>query len=156
MKQDELLERFEKEFNVLKKNLKFKTSLEELDREFYIKDNMLRAGYVPTNLLKFITKIINDALRPLGDYLHSLIIPNPHYLPSVTESRTFTDEEKEKFKKLISKIMELSSRNGINGIIHDTQSEGKFIDDSMVFWNKTLKPEIITVLKKVNTKWNEP
>lgn len=155
MEQDELLARFEKEFEALKKKLKFKTSLEELDDKFYIRDFVLRLGHVPHRLSRMVSKTVLEALSGWGNYLHSLIIPHPHSLPGVTESRLFTDEEKEEFKKLISQVMMLSSKNSINGLKNDPAADGRFIDESTRFWNKQLKPKLIEVMEKAHKKWDE-
>jgi len=153
MKDDEILKKFEEDFEALRKKLKFKTSLEELDNFLYIRDRILKNGYVPTNLSRMICSSIMEKFKEVGNYLHSLVIPNPQSMPSITESRLFGEQEKEEFKNLISKIMFLSSANTLNDIKKDKMADGRLIDDSMKFWNDDCKPKILVVLEKVNFEW---
>lgn len=155
MEQDELLERFEKEFGALKQELKFRSTLDDIDKICYIRDVILSMGYVPKYLSRLVCRNITDTFKAWGNYFHGVVIPNPHSLLSVNESRMFSDEEKNQFKDLMSQIMVLSSRHALNGITNDKIADGKFIDDAMKFWNKTLNPKIIEVLKKVHREWGK-
>lgn len=155
MKDGELIKKFEEEFEALKKKLKLKTSFEELDSLLYLSDRILKEGYVPVNLLRTICSLMIGKLKESGIHLHSLVIPNPQSMPSITESRLFNDKEKEEFKNLISKIMFLSSTNALNEIKKDKLGDGKLIDDSMRFWNEECKPKLTAIMEKINAEWEK-
>lgn len=153
MSNDELLEEFEKKFKVIKKELGFKSSLKELDDIFFLRDFVLREGYVSESLSRSVCHRIIDLFLNWNNYLHGIIMPNPQYLPNISESEIFSNEEKENVIKLISRIMDLSSKNSIIGLSKDNKGEAKFIDESVDFWKKTLNPELSKILKKANNYW---
>lgn len=155
MEQDELLERFEKEFKAMKKELKFKASLEDIEGICYISDIILGEGYVPKYLSRIVCKNIMETFKSWGNYFHGVLLPNPHSMISINESRIFDEKDKKEFRVLMSQIMVFSSRNALNGMANDKLSDGKLIYDTVKFWNETLKPKAIEVLKKVNKKWSE-
>lgn len=139
----------------MKKELGFKASLEELDSIFFLRDYILREGYVSSSLSRAISHRIVDLFLSWNNYLHGMIMPNPQYLPNVSESELFDEEEKKDIILIISKIMSLSSRNSLIGVNKDKSKEGKFIDDSVVLWNDVLNPKLTEILKKVNKYWSE-
>jgi hypothetical protein len=67
----------------------------------------------------------------------------------------FEDEEKQHIMNLMNEIMAMISTNTLAGITQDKKAEAKFIDDSVKFWNKRLKPELKHIMEKVNKCWDE-
>ena len=106
----ELLKELENEFNNIKKDLKFKASFEEIDKVFYLKDQILKEGFVSPNLSRQITWRIVDTYTSWYNYLHNLIMPNPQSMVQLQESQGFNDEEKEKIMKVMPKLV-LFGRN---------------------------------------------
>lgn len=155
MDKKKLLKDFETEFEKMRKELKFSASLEQLDRVFYLRDYILSAKYLSPNFSKMITRRITDVLNTWNGYLHALIMPNPTNMVNVTESKMFSDEEKEAMIPLMNSICELLSRNNLIALTKDTAEEGKWIDDCLGFWNKILKKEATKIAKKTHSIWVE-
>lgn len=151
--ENNLIKRFEEEFEVMKKDLGFKPSLDDIDNIFFLRDFILKERFVSRHLSRWMCTRIVETYMIWINYLHSLIAPNPAYLVSINESQAFTDKEREAIGRLISRIMVLIGKNTLTGITKDKISETEFIDHSVRFWNETFKPEIIHILEKVNKKW---
>ena len=149
---NELVKEFEEKFSLMKKELGFKASLDELDGIFFIKDFVLEKKFVSEKLSRMVCGRILDLYGSWINYLHGLIMPNPNYLPGVTESQMFDD--KDEIMKMLEKIMALVSMNTLVGLTKDRKMESKFIDDSVKLW-KELNPKLIKILEKVNKNWVE-
>ncbi|MFH1316211.1 MAG: hypothetical protein ABII01_01715 [Candidatus Woesearchaeota archaeon] len=155
MANKELMQEFEKEFEKIKKELGFKSNLDELDRIFFIKDHILKEGYVSNRLSRVVCRRIVDLFMSWGGYIHSIIMPNPSSMINMTENSVFDDKEKEDLIKLMNKTLAYSSRNTLIGLNKKKDEEAKFIDDSLKFWNKVLEPELTKIIEKVNKSWEE-
>jgi len=153
MEPRQLIEEFEKEFELMRKEYKLKATLKELESVLFLRDAVLKQYYVPRPVSRMICSVIVDNLKMWANYLYSLIMPNPQSMPNISESQIFNEADKNKFAELISEVMELSSKNSINVIKKDKKAEVKFIDDSLVFWNKKFQPELVKVLDKVHKRW---
>lgn len=155
MEKEKLLKEFEEEFKLMKKELKFKASLKELDNIFYLKDLIIKEGYVPNTLSISVCAVINDRIRNWGNYLHGLIMPNPQSILSMQETQMFDEAEKKEFAQILYKLMDLSTTNSINALTKNKQAEGKFIDDALNFWKKKFQPKLEEILKKINKNWKD-
>ncbi|MFH1054347.1 MAG: hypothetical protein V1740_08050 [Candidatus Woesearchaeota archaeon] len=155
MANKELLQELGKEFEKTKKALGFKSSLEELDKVFFIKDHILKEGYVSNRLSRVICRRIVDLFMSWGGYLHSIVMPNPSSMINMTENIVFDDKEKDDLIKLMNKTLAYSSKNTLIGLNKKKDEEARFIDDSLKFWNRTLEPELIKIIEKVNKNWEE-
>ena len=150
-----LLKEFETAFEKLKSELKFKSSLEDFDRIFFFRDFISREKFVSTSLSRALSGRIVELYMSWNGYLHGLVLPNPAYMPSVTENQMFSDEEKDNMLTLMKKIMALSSTHSVVGVTKDKKLEAQYFDDAVHFWDKTLQPELAKILKKVNAQWAE-
>ena len=153
-KKDELVQELENAFEKIKKELGFRSTLEDLDKVFYIKDFVLKDGFVSESFSRQLCHRIVGLFMDWNDYLHSLIIPNPQNLLNMSESKILSQEEKKEIIELMKKVMELSSRNGLIGLNKDKKAESEFIDYSLRFWNDEFKPRITKIIKKINKEWN--
>ncbi len=151
----ELIEEFEKEFLEIKKKYKFKTSLEELQDMLYIKDFILKEKYISNNLIRFICSKIIDHFNGWGNYLHNIVIPNPHSLININESQMFDEKEKHDIMILIAKIMRFSSKNSVNGLEKNYKNDAKFIDEAVHFWKNEFKPQLHAFLSKESKAWEK-
>ncbi len=149
----ELMKDLEVEFDRIKKEIGFESSLDEINNIFFIKDYILHEGYVSENLNRQIASRITDTLMSWNNYLHGLIFSNPGNMMVMNENRMFQDSEKKNINKLISKSMSLVSLNTLIGITKDKEKEKEFFDKSVKFWQETLKPEIEKIMIKVNKGW---
>ena len=151
-----LLKELEEKFQEMKKELGLKISLEEIDKIFFIKDSVLNDGFVSERLSRQICSRISHTYGSWVNYLNGLLMPNPGYMPLQIESKPFSSkEEREKVWELIRKAMELMSRNSLIGLIKDKKQEAKFIEDSVNFWNKEIKDELIRIMTKTHEQWEE-
>jgi len=155
MENKELIKEFEKEFEALKKELNFKTTLEEFDDAFFIRDGIQRDGFLSKRLSRQISHRIVESFMGWNDYFHSLIMPNPQNILNLSESKIFGQEEKKEIKELMKQVMEISSRSSLIGLTKDKNAEAKFIDDAIYLWNTKFKIKLIDILKKVNDEWGK-
>ena len=150
----ELLTEFEQKFAILKKELKFKTSLEEIDEIFFIRDFISDKGYVSTSLSRQICWRIVDLFTMWYGYLHNIIVPNPGSMVSITESSQFNEQEKAEIMDIMNQFMKITSTNMFVGLTRDKRAEARFIDGAVETWN-TLKPKLMNISTRVNTLWKE-
>ena len=151
----EILKELEQEFNSIKKELKFRSTLQQIEKIYPISDVVLKEGYVPNDLPRAICRGIIDNIHNWSSYLHGLLIPNPHHLISMNESQFFSEEEKKLIFNLLSETMTISSKNALLSLTNNKNEEAKIIDELVNFWNKKFSPKLQEVMKKVNTSWQE-
>jgi len=149
-----LLKEFEEKFAELKKELKFKSSLEEIDSIFFVRDLILDRKYLSPKLGRQICSRMVDLFMGWYNYLHSLVVPNPGYIVSITESHEFDEQEKAEIMQIMCKFMEISSMNGLNGLTKNKKAEAQFIDKAVDTWNE-VRPKLTSILTKVNDMWKE-
>lgn len=153
MNKKEILDELEEKFKKIKEELGFKASLEELDDIFFIKEAVLSAGFVSEKLSRQMSGRIVEAYSAWNNYLHSLIMPNPAHLLNMNESKMFNEEERKKIMEVIQSSLALMSRNNVIRLTKDKKQESKFIDDSLMFWEESFKPELIKITEKINKGW---
>jgi len=71
MNNKEILNELEKKFEELKKELGFKSELQDIDEIFYIKDAILKDGFVSENIDRQICSRIIETYMGWTNYLHS-------------------------------------------------------------------------------------
>ncbi|MEK6945747.1 MAG: hypothetical protein AABW63_03055 [Nanoarchaeota archaeon] len=155
MEEKKVLRDFEEGFGKLKQELKFKTSLDEIDEIFFIRDIILQDDFVSKNLFRQMAYRIMEFYLRWNDYLHGLIMPNPQNILNLSESKLFNQEEKRVITNMMKKIMELNSKNILISLTRDKTEEGKFIDYSVHIWKNELQPELVKLIKKINKEWGE-
>lgn len=155
MDKKEILKDLEKNFEELKKELKFNSTFEDINKIFFIQDAVLREGFVGENFSRQLCSRIVETYIGWTNYLHSLIMPNPQNMLNISESRVFSNEEKEEMKTLMKKGMFLNSRNSWIGLTKNKQEEAKFIDESVEIWNKEFCSKITKILEKIKEEWKQ-
>lgn len=150
----ELLKELETEFFNLKKELKLKVTLEELDNVFYVKDQILKEGFVSPAFSRQLCWRISDTFNAWYNYFHRLIIPNPQSMVHLQESQAFTDEEKEKIMHTMAKLVLPSIKNTHAGVSRDKKEEANLINNSLKLWKEVL-PTILMVTEKTTKAWEE-
>lgn len=154
MKNDELLKEFEESFNSMKKEMGFKSKLEELEEVFFLKDFILQAGFVSPKLSRMICGRIRDTFGLWIQKMHSWLMPNPSSMPGMTESKSFSDKDKEDINNLMNEFSAFISENIVIGLEKDKKKEAEYIDRAMGLWNKR-KDKLLHYTKKANEHWNE-
>jgi bisphosphoglycerate-dependent phosphoglycerate mutase len=149
----ELLQELKENFEKMKQELGFKSSLKDIDRIFFIKDFILKERFVSPSLSRQLGSRIANLYSNWAGYIHSLVMPNPQNMLNLSESKLFSQEEKQELSKLMSKAMEMSSRNGLIGLTKDKTEEAKFIDEAVELWNNSFEQEITKIMKKINSAW---
>ena len=152
MADDELIKEFEQKFAAMQKRLGFKSSLEELDRLFYLKDFIMKEGFVSGRLSRMVCGRILSTFGIWENYFHALMIPNPSSMPNVEESKMIDEADKKEMLRIMTKIRELTTRNTIVGLEGDEKEEAKLIDDSLQLWNAN-NEFFIKLMKKMNAGW---
>ena len=155
MENESLLKELEEKFNQLKKEFGFKSSLDDIDLIFFIRDYVLGQRFVSQALSRQICSRIVDTYAIWNNYLHTLIMPQPYSLFHNLESGLFDDAEKKEISTLIKKSMALITTNSIVGLTKDKKLESWFIDEAVNFWKKEFSPALIKIIKKINLGWKE-
>lgn len=153
-KEDLILQLNEK-FQESKREIGFKSSFDDIETAFFIKDRILSDGFVSDSFSRQMCSRINDTLGSWVGYLHSLLMPNPQLLMSLTEARLFSEEERKEIRNLIKEAMALESLNTLAGLTKDIGKEREFIDGAVRFWKDSYLPGILKVVSKVNKGWSE-
>lgn len=151
----ETLQELEREFKKMKSDLGFKSSMEELDKIFFVKDLVLKDGFVSERFSRRLCHRIVETYMDWNGYLHSIVMPNPQSMLNLMESKLFSQEEKKDIMEMMKKIMELSSRNSVIALTFDKKKEAKFIDDAVSFWENEFREKLEKIMVKVNSEWDK-
>jgi hypothetical protein len=151
-----LLKELEEDFEKLKKELGFKSNLDELDLEFGIKDSVLNAGFVSEDLADQILSRIVEHFRESVSYLNNLLASNSNLLAAQTEVKLFNSEADKKFVWDLTKVgMKFSSMKAFISLNRDKKLQAEFIDSSLEVWRNILRPGIEGLLKRAYDAWNK-
>jgi hypothetical protein len=153
MLSEDLLKGINQEFNLMKKELNFKATLDELDDIFFIEDYILRVGFISKSLSRIICGAIADTFNLWVGQLHSWIMPNTSSIIGISESDIFDEKEKKDMQHIMKVFRAFISENVVIGLTKDKEREGKYIDNALLLWNEN-KSTLITYAKKVNDYWN--
>ncbi|MFH1326534.1 MAG: hypothetical protein ABIH59_00205 [archaeon] len=156
MEKTKLLKDLEEKFKKSKTEIGFSPDLEDIDRIFFIKDAILKEGFISERFSRQLCYRIVENYMGWNDYLHSIIMPNPQNILNMSESKIFSQEEKKEIVELMKKLMSISSRNSLIGLTKDQKAEKEFIDYSVDFWEKEFKEKITKIMAKVNKEWERP
>lgn len=140
-------------FMRLKKEQGLRAELDEIDSIFYIRDAVLSAGYVSRNLSQQICARITEVFMNWNSYLHGLVMPDPHHLIQMNESKFLTADDKKKVLALIARSMELVSRNTLIHARPDSRAETRLIDEAVVFWNEVYQPQLVSIIELLRARW---
>ena len=155
MEEINLLEELDKKFNKTKQELGFESTFEEIEKYFYLKDGVLKDGFVSEKFSRQLSHRMLDTYASWITSLHNLIMPNPQDLISMTECKRLTDDERKKASNLISVSMNLIRKNSIVGLSRDKQAEGKLIDEIVETWKNKFEPALLELEKKIQSAWEE-
>lgn len=155
MNKKEILSELDSKFEELKKEIELNVSLEDIDEIFYIKDVVLKDGFVSDALSRQICSRISETYGSWANYLHNLLLPVPGHMLYGTEAKAINEDDKKVIWKILKESMELSSRNNVIGITKDRKAESKFIKDAIDFWNVEFKVKIGAIMQKINENWNK-
>jgi len=150
---EELLKDLEKEFEKIKKKLGFKSSFDDIDRIFFIKELILLRGYVSPDLSRQIRNGIIDIYYSWINYLQSFIIPNPNSVINLMEAKMINGDDKKRISDIIKKFAYLASFGNIITLSKDKKQESDFIDLSVEKWNDYFKQDLTNIMKKINEGW---
>lgn len=153
---EDLLKELKKEFEKAKEEIGFDPTFEELDREFFLQDNVMSSRFISSEYSRQLCGRIVDAFNTWFNYFHDILMPNPGNMFMSTEAKIFnTKEDKEKIWSLIKKGRELTSLNVLVGLKRDKESEKKFIDESYIFWVNKFQPTLTEIMERVNSAWRK-
>ena len=155
MENKKLIEELEEKFKKTSEKLKIKTSLDDLDGIFHIRDHVLKEGFVSNDLLRQVCYRIIETYMGWSEYLHSLIMPNPQNIINISESKVLSQDDKKEITELIKKVMELASRNSVIALTKDQKAEGELISDGKKLWESEFKPRLVRIMTKINGEWRK-
>ena len=147
-----VIEELENRYAEMQKEIGVKTSLDELDEVFFIRDMVQQNRFVSTSLSRMVCARIRDTFTQWIGQLHSWLVPNPQNLLSVGENGLFDEEEKNDIMQLINTYMAFITENVVIGLSKDKEKEREFIDNALVLWNAN-KDKLIHYTTKVHEHW---
>lgn len=154
-KKEELISELKSRFEKEKKSEGFKTTYDELERVFFIEDFVLKEGFVSDRVMRQISSRMVEKINNWAGYIHGFMMPNPGDLVGMTDAKLLTEEEKKELWEVFKDSIALSAKNSIIGLSHDKRMEAEFIDESMNFWDGSIKPKLLAIMKKVNSEWSK-
>jgi hypothetical protein len=155
MENDTLIKRLKSDFETIKKEHTIKISFEDLDKEFYLINTILSEGYVPVKLTEFISKQACNTMISWNNYLHSLCMPNPQSMISITENQMITEEMRGKIIKLMTHIMAHTAENNIMILESNSKKRAAYIDASYQLWISNFKPQMMEIMQLLQKGWVE-
>ncbi|MFP4401554.1 MAG: hypothetical protein ACLFPQ_06765 [Candidatus Woesearchaeota archaeon] len=155
MEKQKLLLHLKEVFEKTKEKLCFESSLKDIDSIFYIKDAVMHSGYISTNFSRQLCQRMVDTYNMWVGYLHGLVVPNPNYIPSYTESDMLTEEDKHEIMHMIDKTVALISTNTLIGLTKDREKEKYFIDECVRYWKEEFSIKASRIIAKLNSSWKE-
>ena len=150
---DDVVPQLEEAFAKLKKELKLKTTLDQLDEIFFIRDFVRRERFVSNSLSRQLCGRIVDTYNAWLGYLHGLVMPNTGNIINMTEHQTLDDAEKTKLMTLMTELMVFNNTNVLIGLTKDKKQEAEFIDSAVTLWKETFLPTTVPILKELNAMW---
>lgn len=150
----EILKELKEKFENTKKELGFKATLEEIDKIFYVSDGLISDGYVSDNFDRQLSLKMVSTFYSWMNELHAWFMPPPGNVIVHTESKSFTEEDRETIKYLVRKGMYFYRADKINGINHDKEAMGKQIDE-MLTEGKVFLEKLKTILEKSRDTWKK-
>jgi len=151
----EIFKELEERFEHAKKELGFKSSLDDLDEVFYIREAVLKNGFVSERVSRQICSRIVESYNLIINYLHGLVLPSPQNMIAITESKMFDEQERKDILKLMTKTMAILSLNNRVGQTKDKKLEAEFIDSSLKFWKEEFNPKLKEIVIKVSEDWKK-
>ena len=144
----------EEEFKKFQKELGFKTTFEELEEEFSIKDHIYDVGYIRENFAMQMSMNIVDFFRNWMGYLNGLLMPNASFIPNQNEAKLFSSEKDKKEIWEILKIMMIySNMYSLMFLKKDKKMQADFIDGAYKDWKNVVRPFIGKAMQRTYDGW---
>jgi len=151
----QILKELEHDFAKLKEEIGFNATLEDLDKVFWIKDSILSTEFISEDLSRQICSKISETFHNWINYLNNLVLPNPGFMPSQTESKLFSSkEDKELIWDLIQGAMKFVSKNSLDVVIRDKNLQKELIDGSLNYWASEFSPKAQKIMQRIHDSWN--
>ncbi|MFP4656121.1 MAG: hypothetical protein ACLFNK_00910 [Candidatus Woesearchaeota archaeon] len=151
---EKLMEELEEEFNRVKDELGFETSLDELDKSFFIRDMVLAYGFVPPSFISTISHRIKDRFYQHVSQIHRMLVPSPYSMMESAEHDMLSDDEKKELDILMKRYLQKTVECGLVLMKDDKDGQAKFIDGSFSLYKETL-PIMIRYQEKTNELWKD-
>lgn len=155
MTNKELLDELSITFTKEKDKLNFDSSFEIVDKYFGITDMVLTDGFVSKKFMRSINRRVLDAYNGWVQFCHAHIMPQPGNMLQMEEAKCLTEVDRKIMNEILNVIMELSSRNALNGITEKDSEEGQFLDDAVSVWETDVKLKLEVIFEKIHTHWKE-
>jgi len=152
----QILKELEHDFNKLKEEVGFNATLEDLDKVFWIKDAILSTEFISEDLSRQICSKISETFHNWINYLNNLILPNPSFMPSQTESKLFSSkEDKELIWDLMQGSMKFVSKNSLDVVVRDKNLQKELIDGALDYWNNEFSVKVKKIMQRIHDSWNK-
>ncbi|HLP80261.1 MAG TPA: hypothetical protein VK158_06485 [Acidobacteriota bacterium] len=131
------------------------TSIDVLDTEFDIVDQMLRMRFLPAQIPRFVRRCVVDRLYSWLNYIHSFIQPSQHSILHMHEYSMFSEEDRQHLQELARKIMLLTRIAAKLDLSSSPDDEVKYIKTSLDSW-LAIKKELLKYTTKNIAGWEKP
>jgi hypothetical protein len=155
MDKEKLLKELREKFEETKKELGFQASFEELDKSFFLENEVLKEGYVLNFYEPQLRNRILDSFASWIGTLHSYIMPNPQDLVLLSEMKRLDENEKKEASHLISLSMDLLREGSIASLTNNNKRKAELIDKCLKLWNEEFVPKLVKILEKAQTTWKD-
>lgn len=150
----ELIKELEEKYEKMRKDLGLKSTLDQVDNYFYIRDAVIKNRGVPYALPRMVGVKAIEMFNSWIGFLHSLIIPNPNSMIEITQAQIFDEEEKKDINNLIVRLMGVTSRNPIRNLVRDEKKDAEYIDELVSVWKEVI-PKLVEIEEKISDNWKE-
>jgi hypothetical protein len=155
MAEDDIVQELESRYQEIARVHGLKTTLEEYENIYGLKDAIQKEGYVPLSLEIFIAGRITDIYYAWYNSMHSLIMPQPGSIYQMEESSFITEELREKIRKELRKIMSISRKAGKAYILKDSSLACNAVDEYTSLWKSSTRELLIEITTLLSERWDE-
>ena len=134
-------EKLEKKYNL--------PSFKKIDKEFEI--SSLEAEDF---LLRNVRRRMNNKLTFFTQILDTILFPNPNSLISIHESKSFSEEEKNRLMKFYNELMTFERASLVFDVEPDDKKEAEYINSLWKEWPK-IKTETLKLVNKMKNSWKD-
>jgi hypothetical protein len=150
---DDLLKELDIEYKKLIEQNGLKTSKEDYEKIYGLKDAISKEGFIPSSLSFYLAQRASEFLFAWYNYMHTLIMPQPGSILQMEESSFISEEVKKSISNEMRKILVVVRKTNLAFSLKDEELAIKSIDNATILWNTTTKITVSELLKIISESW---
>lgn len=150
----QLLDELEEEFKGLKEELGFESTLDGLDKHFFIRDMIISYGYVPNSFKSAVLHRIKERFYQHVSQIHRMLLPSPYSVMESAEHNMLSDEDKKELDLQMKRYVQKTVECGLALMREDKEDQARYIDDSLSLLKETF-PVLLRYQEKTYKLWKE-